>query len=66
MAVDGERPVRYVVYLRLPFPRGGFVDPPLVDWDGAKDKALWKMLSKSLKSADIDCPYEARLDAGTG
>ncbi|TVY33140.1 Autophagy-related protein [Lachnellula subtilissima] len=45
----------YIVFIRLPFPRGDFVDPPSVEWDAAKDKALWKILSKASKNSDIDC-----------
>ncbi|TVY91364.1 Autophagy-related protein [Lachnellula willkommii] len=45
----------YTVFIRLPFPRGDFVDPPSVEWDAAKDKALWKILSKASKNSDIDC-----------
>ncbi|KAA8570171.1 hypothetical protein EYC84_002496 [Monilinia fructicola] len=44
----------YTVFIRLPFPRGDFVDPPDVEWDAAKDKALWKILSKASKNSDID------------
>jgi hypothetical protein len=28
-----------------------------VEWDAAKDKALWKILSKASKNSDIDCMY---------
>ncbi|KAL2074000.1 hypothetical protein VTL71DRAFT_7778 [Oculimacula yallundae] len=44
----------YTVFIRLPFPRGDFVDPISVDWDASKDKALWKILSKASKNSDID------------
>ncbi|RDL36209.1 Uncharacterized protein BP5553_06821 [Venustampulla echinocandica] len=44
----------YTVFIRLPFPRGDFVDPPFVEWDAGKDKALWKILSKASKNSDID------------
>ncbi|PBP28524.1 multidomain presynaptic cytomatrix related protein [Diplocarpon rosae] len=44
----------YTVFIRLPFPRGDFVDPPSVEWDASKDKALWKILSKASKNSDID------------
>ncbi|CZR64050.1 uncharacterized protein PAC_13947 [Phialocephala subalpina] len=40
----------YTVFIRLPFSRGDFVDPPSVEWDAAKDKALWKILSKASKN----------------
>ncbi|KAG5949162.1 hypothetical protein E4U53_006017 [Claviceps sorghi] len=35
----------YIVYIRVPMPRGDFVDPPPVHWDSTKDEALWKILS---------------------
>ncbi|KAH0607705.1 uncharacterized protein H6S33_002739 [Morchella sextelata] len=45
---------RYVVYIRLPFERNGFVDPPQVDWNDAKERYLWKVLSRAGRSMDID------------
>lgn len=36
---------QYTVFIRVPIPRRGFVDPPPVSWDVAKDEALWKILS---------------------
>ncbi|ESZ93374.1 hypothetical protein SBOR_6251 [Sclerotinia borealis F-4128] len=51
---DPEPDPSYTVFIRLPFPRGDFVDPPDVEWDAAKDKALWKILSKASKNSDID------------
>ncbi|PTB64720.1 hypothetical protein BBK36DRAFT_1177226 [Trichoderma citrinoviride] len=36
---------QYTVFIRVPIPRRGFVDPPPVSWDAAKDEALWKILS---------------------
>lgn len=67
---------RYVVYIRLPFERRGFVDPPQVstvfeskkttgcsggltaeqvDWNDAKERYLWRVLSRSGRSTDLDC-----------
>ncbi|KAI9651987.1 MAG: hypothetical protein M1831_007279 [Alyxoria varia] len=46
--------VHYTVFIRVPLFRRDFVDPPLVDWDASKDKALWKILSRNPRSADID------------
>ncbi|APA15790.1 hypothetical protein SS1G_09359 [Sclerotinia sclerotiorum 1980 UF-70] len=51
---DPEPDPSYTVFIRLPFPRGDFVDPPDVEWDAAKDKALWKILSKASKNSDVD------------
>jgi hypothetical protein len=42
-----KRPVRYTLIVRLPFPRGDFVDPPPVNWDTAKDRKLWKLISRT-------------------
>ncbi|KAF0640112.1 hypothetical protein FPSE5266_05106 [Fusarium pseudograminearum] len=39
----------YTVFVRVPIPRGDFVDPPPVNWDLAKDEALWKILSGAAK-----------------
>ncbi|KZF21115.1 hypothetical protein L228DRAFT_248880 [Xylona heveae TC161] len=46
--------VHFTVFIRLPFPRGDFVDPPPVDWDASKDRSLWKVLSQASRSADIN------------
>ncbi|KAH7316708.1 Arb2 domain-containing protein [Stachybotrys elegans] len=45
---------QYTVFLRVPIPRGSFVDPPEVDWDSAKDDALWRILSGAAQK-EIDC-----------
>ncbi|KAK0733665.1 hypothetical protein B0T26DRAFT_745686 [Lasiosphaeria miniovina] len=36
---------KYHVYIRLPFNRGDFVDPPPMDWDERKSEALWGIIS---------------------
>ncbi|KAL9075343.1 MAG: hypothetical protein Q9161_001720 [Pseudevernia consocians] len=47
--------VHYTVFIRLPFPRGDFVDPPRVDWNANKDRELSDLLSKATaKGRDID------------
>lgn len=43
----------YTVFIRLPFPRGDFVDPPPVNWDSSKDEALWNIVSEVTKT-EID------------
>ncbi|KAA8901579.1 hypothetical protein FN846DRAFT_957006 [Sphaerosporella brunnea] len=48
------RETQYTVYIRLPFPRDGFIDPPRVDWDASKERYLWKILSKGNRDADIN------------
>ncbi|KAL4805576.1 hypothetical protein BDV18DRAFT_161226 [Aspergillus unguis] len=45
---------KFTVLIRLPFPRRDFVDPPPVDWNAAKDQALWDILSRPSKGNDID------------
>ncbi|EPS37444.1 hypothetical protein H072_8906 [Dactylellina haptotyla CBS 200.50] len=50
---DQSPDVRYTVYLRLPFPRNGFVDPPPVDWDASKERSLWKVISKH-RNSELD------------
>ncbi|KAK4609453.1 Autophagy-related protein 29 [Fulvia fulva] len=47
------RPPQYTVFIRLPFIRQGFEDPPPVQWDAAKDRKLWKIISAG-KSSDLD------------
>ncbi|KJZ75209.1 hypothetical protein HIM_05403 [Hirsutella minnesotensis 3608] len=44
----------YTVLVRIPVPRGDFVDPPPVHWDSTKDEALWKILSGAAQT-NIDC-----------
>ncbi|KAI3326949.1 hypothetical protein HD806DRAFT_485551 [Xylariaceae sp. AK1471] len=43
----------YTVFIRLPLPRGDFVDPPPVNWEPSKDEALWSIISK-LSKTEID------------
>ncbi|QUC18033.1 uncharacterized protein UV8b_02274 [Ustilaginoidea virens] len=43
----------YTVYVRVPIPRGDFVDPPPVHWDSTKDDALWRILSGAAQT-EID------------
>lgn len=43
----------YTVFVRLPFVRNGLKDPAPVQWDVAKDRQLWKLISKS-DSANLD------------
>ncbi|KAJ5820324.1 autophagy protein 29 [Penicillium riverlandense] len=45
---------KFTVFIRLPFPRGDFVDPPPVEWNASKDQALWDILSRPSKGDDID------------
>ncbi|MCJ1376093.1 hypothetical protein MMC20_007332 [Loxospora ochrophaea] len=44
----------FTVFIRVPFPRGDFVDPPPTNWDSSKDKTLWKVLSRASKGSEID------------
>ncbi|KAI1430748.1 hypothetical protein GGR50DRAFT_690237 [Xylaria sp. CBS 124048] len=43
----------YTVFIRLPFPRGDFIDPPPANWEPSKDEALWSIISK-LSKTEID------------
>ncbi|KAI0140200.1 hypothetical protein GGR57DRAFT_509483 [Xylariaceae sp. FL1272] len=52
MSLSPSEPT-YTVFIRLPFARRGFIDPPPVDWDSSKDDALWAIVS-SLAKTDID------------
>lgn len=45
---------RFTVFIRLPFTRGDFVDPPPVAWSATKERELWEVLSKSSKGHEID------------
>ncbi|KAL8756358.1 MAG: hypothetical protein Q9184_004531 [Pyrenodesmia sp. 2 TL-2023] len=50
----------FTVFIRCPFPRGDFVDPPPVNWDSTKDQKLWDILSrtsKGPKDLDVDLPF---------
>lgn len=44
----------FTVFVRLPFARGDFVDPPPVAWSAAKERELWEVLSKSSRGHEID------------
>ncbi|KAL9027870.1 MAG: hypothetical protein Q9196_003671 [Gyalolechia fulgens] len=44
----------FTVFIRCPFPRGDFVDPPPVDWDSSKDQTLWDILSRTSNGREID------------
>ncbi|KAL5113833.1 hypothetical protein ACEQ8H_008295 [Pleosporales sp. CAS-2024a] len=46
--------VQFTTLIRLPFVRGHFEDPPHAQWDAAKDKQLWKVISKSSKTSDLN------------
>ncbi|KAG9771222.1 hypothetical protein KCU88_g6395, partial [Aureobasidium melanogenum] len=44
----------FTVFIRLPFNRGDFVDPPPVAWSATKERALWDILSRQAKGNEID------------
>jgi len=48
--VPAKSNVHYTCFIRLPFPRNDFEDPPPVEWDTGKDRALWKLISKASNS----------------
>ncbi|EME38679.1 hypothetical protein DOTSEDRAFT_75433 [Dothistroma septosporum NZE10] len=43
---------QYTVFIRLPFIRQNFEDPRPVQWDAAKDRKLWKIISAG--KSDLD------------
>ncbi|KAJ4346209.1 hypothetical protein N0V95_005625 [Ascochyta clinopodiicola] len=45
---------QFTALIRLPFTRGNFVDPPQAHWDAGKDRELWKIISKSSKTSDLN------------
>ena len=49
-----EHEDHFTVFIRLPFVRGDFVDPPPVAWSAAKERELWEIISKSSKGHEID------------
>jgi len=62
------RRVHYNVIIRCPFLRGGFVDPPQVDWDVEKDRRLWGIIATNPKldnwedlAHDFDVPLSFML-----
>ncbi|XXH02674.1 hypothetical protein Hte_009056 [Hypoxylon texense] len=56
----------YTVFVRLPFPRGDFIDPPPANWDTSKDEALWNIVSRLSKTEidwnDIAFKFEVTVD----
>ncbi|KAL7621137.1 hypothetical protein AAE478_008453 [Parahypoxylon ruwenzoriense] len=56
----------YTVFVRLPFPRGDFIDPPPANWDSTKDEALWSIVSRLSKTEidwnDIANKFEVTVD----
>ncbi|KAJ5565843.1 hypothetical protein N7535_007481 [Penicillium sp. DV-2018c] len=54
MTTKANDHTNFTVFIRLPFPRGPFVDPPPMVWNASKDQALWDILSRPSKG-DIDC-----------
>ncbi|KAK0510186.1 hypothetical protein JMJ35_007580 [Cladonia borealis] len=51
--VNGDD-VHYTVLVRLPFPRGDFVDPPPVNWNSTKERDLWSVISSSPFGQELD------------
>ncbi|KIW15517.1 hypothetical protein PV08_05563 [Exophiala spinifera] len=44
----------FTVFIRLPFNRGDFIDPPPVAWSATKESALWNIISRQSKGNEID------------
>ena len=45
---------QFTALVRLPFSRGNFIDPPQAQWNAEKDRQLWKVISKSSKTSDLN------------
>ncbi|RMZ72901.1 multidomain presynaptic cytomatrix related [Pyrenophora seminiperda CCB06] len=60
--------VQFTALIRLPFIRGDFEDPPQrlnliivqlqAQWDGEKDRQLWKVVSKTSKTSELDYKFQ--------
>ncbi|KAL7779123.1 hypothetical protein CFE70_008626 [Pyrenophora teres f. teres 0-1] len=46
--------VQFTALIRFPFIRGDFEDPPQAQWDAERDRQLWKVISKTSKTSDLD------------
>ncbi|KAI5856382.1 hypothetical protein BZA05DRAFT_442074 [Tricharina praecox] len=46
--------LEYIVYVRLPFPRRGFVNPPQVCWNEQKERHLWRTVMREDRTQPID------------
>ncbi|KAJ4286943.1 hypothetical protein N0V90_012823 [Kalmusia sp. IMI 367209] len=46
--------VRFTALIRLPFARRDFVDPQQATWDASKDRELWRYISRSDRTKDLD------------
>jgi hypothetical protein len=53
-SVMAEVENHFTVFVRLPFNRGNFVDPPPVAWSAAKERALWDVISKQSRGNEIN------------
>jgi Atg29 N-terminal domain len=49
----------FTVFIRLPFRRGEFVDPPPVSWSAAKERALWEVISRQGQSKGNEIDWNA-------
>ncbi|KAH7405780.1 hypothetical protein DE146DRAFT_649644 [Phaeosphaeria sp. MPI-PUGE-AT-0046c] len=47
-------PLQFTTLIRLPFARADFEDPPQAQWDADRDRQLWKVISKSSKTSDLN------------
>ncbi|KAK9322089.1 hypothetical protein V1517DRAFT_324620 [Lipomyces orientalis] len=54
-----ERSRAYTVYLRFPFPRNGFPEPHVIEWNQDKENELWSILSRAHKRTEIKWPQLA-------
>ena len=49
----------FTVFIRLPFNRGDFVDPPAVAWSAAKERALWDVISRQAQGKGNEIDWNA-------
>lgn len=50
----GQPEHHFNVFIRMPYKRGDFVDPPPVAWNSTKEHALWDILSRVAKNSETD------------
>ena len=49
----------FTVFIRLPFNRGDFVDPPPVSWSAAKERTLWDVISRQAQGKGNEIDWHA-------
>lgn len=49
----------FTVFVRLPFNRGEFIDPPPVSWSAAKERSLWEVISRQAQGKGNEIDWNA-------